>query len=94
MILEVQIKSLIISFLFGIYFSYFIEINYKIIFKLKKIYKILSSFLIVFINAIVYFIILMKINHGIIHPYCILSILLGTIFQHYLHFIIVKTFRK
>lgn len=90
MILEIQIKTLFYSLLFGIYFSFFITLNYKITDKLKKIYKIISSFLVVFINVLFYFLILMKINNGIIHIYAILAILLGVILETYFYHLFEK----
>lgn len=94
MILEVQIKTLFYSFLFGIYFSLFVTINYKMTIKLKKVYRIISTFLVIFINIILYFIMLMKINNGIIHLYSILVIILGSFLEYYIYNLFEKHYKK
>ena len=94
MILAIQIKTLLYSFLFGIYFSIFITLNYRITNKLKKNLKIISTFLVIFINVLFFFLILMKVNNGIIHIYSILAILLGSILEYYLHHLFEKYTKK
>ena len=94
MILEIQIKSLVFSFLFGVYFSYIIRANYKYILSLKKIFRILSTFIIVFSNVLLYFIFLLKINYGIIHTYFIFMIILGVYIEHIINMLIVKKIKK
>ena len=69
MILKVQVISLIISFLYGILF-YVTTYKYK---YYRKIY------LIVFIDTLIYFYALIKVNNGIIHIYMLLMIILGYI---------------
>lgn len=94
MILEIQIKTLVFSFLFGIYFSYMIRINYKYVFSLKKIYKILGTILLITSNILLYFIILLKINNGIIHTYSIFMIVIGTYIEYIINRLIVKCIKK
>ena len=94
MILEIQIKTLIFSFLFGIYFSYMIRINYKYIFSLKKIYRILGTILLVTSNVLLYFIILLKINNGLIHIYSLCMIVFGTYIEHMINTLIEKYIKK
>jgi len=94
MILEIQIKSLVFSFLFGIYFSYMIRINYKFILLLKKTLRILSTFILVISNVLLYFIILLKINYGLLHPYLLLMIVLGVYIEHLINKLIVKYIKK
>lgn len=69
MILKVQVISLIISFLYGILF-------YVTTYKYKYYRKI---FLIVFLDTLIYFYALIKVNNGIIHIYMLLMIILGYI---------------
>lgn len=90
MTLDAQINTLFYSFLFGIYFSLIIDVNYKITLKLKKIYIIISTFLVIFSSVIFYFLILLRINNGIIHPYGIILLLIGCLFEH----IIEKQIKK
>lgn len=94
MTLDIQLKILLISFLFGIYFSLFININYKMIYEVKKIWKILFTFITIFINIVIYFIMLMKINNGIIHIYGILMIVLGVYLEHLIQKAIEKYKKK
>lgn len=94
MILEIQIKSLVFSFLFGIYFSYMIRINYKYILSLNKLFKILGTLILVFSNMLLYFVILLKINYGLIHIYLILMIILGVYIEYIINKLIVKIKKK
>jgi len=94
MILEIQIKSLVFSFLFGMYFSYMIRINYKFILSLKKILRILGTFILVISNVLLYFIILLKINYGLLHIYLILMIMLGVYVEYLINKLIVKYIKK
>ncbi len=94
MILEIQIKSLFFSFLFGIYFSYIIKINYKFILPLNKFFRIIGTLLLIFSNVLIYFLILLKINYGLLHIYLILMIILGVYIEHLLNKLIVKYIKK
>lgn len=80
-------------FFFGIFFEMLNIINYKIIYNHKKIIKILFTFLIIFIQSLLYFYLLLKINNGIIHIYGIFSILVGMISFYYLQKIIKKFYK-
>ena len=75
--LEIQIKSLIFSFLYGGIFYLFMSLNNKNIYNSKGIIKILTNIFFIFDNVLLYFIILKKINNGILHYYFIFSIILG-----------------
>lgn len=77
MSLSVQIFSFIFSFFYGIFFEILLDLNTKIINSSKLFVKIIGTFLFVLFNSILYFIILMKINNGILHIYFFLCILLG-----------------
>ena len=83
--LDIQINSLIFSFTFGIFFSLFLSINYKIIYSSKKIIKFIGTALVVFSSAFLYFIILLNINNAIFHPYEIIMIILGFYIENYIH---------
>ena len=76
MTLETQIKLILFSFCFGIFFHIFLTINYKFIYSCNRIVRIISSFLFVLLNVLLYFILLNKINNGIFHIYSLLIILL------------------
>ena len=83
MILKVQILTLIFSFLFGIIFDLEIKLNYKFIYQEKQIYKIITTFFFVMTNVLLYFIILQKINNGILHIYGIIAIIIGFTLSNY-----------
>lgn len=75
--LVIQIKSICVSFLFGIGLSFLINVNYSFLFSGKKIVKIIGNLLFSFDMALLYFICIKKINQGIIHPYFYILILAG-----------------
>lgn len=77
--LDIQIKSIIFSFLYGIFFSLLLNVNYKFIFDSKGIKKLLINAFFIIDNVLLYFIILRHINDGIIHFYFLLSLVLGSI---------------
>ena len=94
MTLKTQIILLIFSFFYGFLFSIFLNINYKFIYNSNKIIKILSSFFIVMISVLVYFIGIKKINNAILHPYSILMVIIGFFVDICLHRLIAKNLKK
>ena len=92
--IKLQIETLLVSFLYGIFFSFFLGLNYKYIYSDKKIFKIIISFLLIGINVLLYFIILKKINYGIFHVYEILALTTGFCMQNWLAHIIAKRHKK
>lgn len=90
MSLDIQVLTLLVSFLFGIFFSFELELNYKFIYNKNKFIKIFSSFLFIITNVLIYFILLKKVNYGIFHPYTIISIIIGVFAEHYIHVLISK----
>lgn len=85
MILSLQIKSLVISFLFGIIFSINVNINYKFLYNEYKLIRFLFTFIFIIVHVLLYFIILMKINNGYYHIYLILAIIVGFTFEFLIH---------
>ncbi len=92
MSLNTQINTILASFLYGIFFSRMLDINYKFIYEAKKTYRIIISFLFIIVNVLLYFIILRKVNYGILHNYGVLSIIIGVIFDHFIVSKVVKLF--
>lgn len=80
--IKLQIITLIFSFFYGVFFSFFLSLNYKVIYNDKKVFKIISSLFFVIVCVLLYFIILRKINNGIFHIYEILMIILGVIIEN------------
>lgn len=70
--LDIQIKTFLISIIFGIVFSMLTDTFYK-----KKIFNLVLSLITVILFTITYFLFLIKINNGIVHPYYILSFIIG-----------------
>ena len=77
MSLDVQIKTIIISILFGIFLNFFLMFNKKILYN-KNIYiKIIGTFAITILLTFIYFLLLQNVNDGIFHIYEILCITIG-----------------
>lgn len=86
MSLKIQIYSSFFSFLFGIFFSIMLNYCYKKI-KIKNKYgNILFNFLFAIINTFIYYLLLEKINYGILHPYCVISVILGFIVAEFFYY--------
>ena len=75
--LNIQIKLIIFSFIFGFFFSVLLEIFNKKIVKCKMCVKFILSFLVVILSTIVYFEGIKKIGNAIFHIYSIITIVLG-----------------
>lgn len=75
--LLIQLQSLLFSFLFGILFNLVLNSFDLFIYHEKLVIKILSAFLISIFLSVIYFVISMKINQGIIHIYFIGMIIFG-----------------
>lgn len=80
MALEVQIQSLIFSFVYGLFFSFTINLNYKYLFLGKVYWRIMINFLFLLDHTFLYFILLRLINHGVLHFYFFLMLLFGFLF--------------
>lgn len=84
MILSIQLQVLIVSFIYGILFSYLLKLQYQFLFETKFLYKLVVTVLFVLDNCLLYFIILKTINHGMFHPYFLFSLILGFLLGNYL----------
>ena len=92
--LTIQIYSLITSFLFGVIFALELTFFDKLINKLFLVWKFLLSFIFVMLNALVYFLILLLINNGILHIYFFISIVIGYFAFNKLFTLLFTHFRK
>ena len=79
MVLNLQILSFTVSFLYGIFFNLTLRISSKYIYSSFMFLKIVSSFLFVIFHTLLYFLILIHINYGYLHFYFFLFILFGYI---------------
>ena len=75
--LNIQIKLIIFSFIFGFFFSVVLEIFNKKVDKCKKYVKLILSFLVVILSTIIYFEGIRRIGNAIFHIYAILMIIVG-----------------
>lgn len=84
MILLDQIRSLFFSFIYGMFFSFTLKINYKYLISNNLFFKIVLSFLFILDHVLLYFILISRINNGIIHIYFFFFFILGLLFYIYL----------
>lgn len=77
--LELQIQSLISSFVYGMYLSLTYNLLYKYLYANINVVKIITNALYTIINVIIYFLLLQFINEGIVHPYFLICLLIGFI---------------
>ena len=80
--LDIQIQSLLVSFIFGLCFSYLVRIQYKYLFKSKIYIKISLTFLLVLDFFLLYFLVLRTINNGIFNYYFGIMLIVGYIFGY------------
>lgn len=77
MSLIVQIKTIVLSLLYGVFIFYFLLINKKILYNKNLFVKIMGTISIVFLITLLYFLLLKNINSGYFHIYEILLIILS-----------------
>lgn len=80
MVLNLQIYSLVFSFLYGIVLYYILKIDKKILLINNNILKISLNLILIIITSILYFLGLLYINNAYIHFYLYLSIIFGYLF--------------
>ena len=90
MSLDIQLITLFVSFAYGVFLYFVFLLNSKILYNDKLFIKIMGSFLLVLDGVLLYFIILLRINNGICHPYCLILLSIG----FYLTYRIVKKVKK
>lgn len=93
MILDVQIKLILFSFIYGIFLAGILDLSSKYIYNKKRLVKIIFTSIYVFINVILYFGILQIINYGILHYYSFLAIIIGYMLENYIKIKINKNTR-
>ena len=75
--LEVQIQSMIFSFVYGLFFSFLLNLNYRVLFTSKKYIQVIGNLFFIIDNVLLYFILLRYINNGVLHLYFLLLVVLG-----------------
>lgn len=75
--LNIQIKLILFSFIFGMLFKVFeIKLD-KYLHKQKQIFNIMNSFTLILFFSLLYFYNIELIVDGILHPYSIILVILG-----------------
>lgn len=75
--LNIQLKLITFSFVFGMLFKYFVIKLDKYIHHKNQLYGIINSFSLIMFFALLYFYNIEHIANGILHPYSLLLIVLG-----------------
>ncbi len=92
--LSIQIKLIVFSFIFGFFFSIYIEyFNNKTI-KCKNIVKFTLTIISFFLCTYIYFKGIERIGNSIFHIYSIFSIIIGFIFYDILIRLIANSSKK
>lgn len=92
--LNIQIKLIIFSFIFGFFFSILIEIFNKKTENCKKSVKLILSFLVVFLSTLIYFEGINRIGNAIFHIYSVITIVIGFISYDFLLRLIANKTKK
>lgn len=74
---NIQIVSLLFSFLFGIIFYYLTRVNYKLIENLRKLYANIITIVFTLDMVLIYSVLIYRINNGYYHIYFLSLVLLG-----------------
>lgn len=82
--LNLQLQTLIVSFAYGILFSYLFKLQYHFLFEGKLFYRALITLLFIFDTSLLYFLILKLINQGIFHLYFLFVLIIGFFVGSYL----------
>ena len=91
MTLNIQIICLFVSFLYGIFIYFILEILKKYIYNKRIFIKIIFSLFFSLFISIIYFILLLYVNNGILHVYFFMMIVVGYTLAN---FVYVKLFVK
>jgi hypothetical protein len=88
--IKIQLLSFLFSFLFGIFFYFTSFINYKMIKNYSVIFRYLISLFYALDIALLYILMMYKINYGVIHIYFVMILFVG----YYMGMIYCKKLRK
>lgn len=83
MILIYQIKSLSLSFIYGIFFAFTLFKFRNILFNNKKIFNIILNLLFMIDHVLLFFILIRFIDNSKLHIYMFPVFILGIIFYRY-----------
>lgn len=88
--LSIQIKLIISSFIFGVFFAISFKLCHKLLYGFKTVVNIIDTFLFLGIMSFIYFWMIEYVSDGIFHVYSLLSVLVG----FYLFAIIANKIKK
>ncbi len=80
MSLLLQIRSILFSFIYGIFFVFTFNLNKKCFLDKNKIFSFIISFLFIINHVLIYFLCIRLINNAILNIYFLFSFLLGILF--------------
>ena len=83
MILIIQIKTIFLSFIYGMFIKFLFDINKKLLLSKNIIFKICINLLFVIDNVLLFFILIRLINNSKLHIYYVPFFILGIIFYKY-----------
>ena len=81
--IEIQIQSIIVSFVYGMFSSLIYNLLYLFLYSNNNILRIISNLLYTFFIFTLFFYLMLLINNASIHPYFILVFITGFIFGNY-----------
>lgn len=88
--LNIQINLIFFSLIYGLIFSLFLDLNYKLLHHKNIIIKYISTIFCTIISVITYFYGIQKICYGILHIYSLILIIIGFI----IHNLVLKLIEK
>lgn len=80
--LKIQLLSLFVSFIFGIFLFFMVKLNYKYLFSSFNKKRIFFNFIFSLDFSLLYFLVLYYINDGILHLYFLLLIIFGFLLSY------------
>lgn len=87
---QLQLLSFLVSFLFGIFFSFTSRFHYNLVFSLKSVLRYLLTFLYILDISLIYILLLYYINHGILHIYFVFITFIGYFVEKHLTLTVKK----
>ena len=85
MSLDNQLQLLVVSFLYGIFVFFTLEINAKFIYNLRKFFRYPITFLFSLLHSLLYFLILLFLNYGYLHIYGIIMTFLSFLLTSFIY---------
>ena len=77
MSLIIQIQTIAYTFLFGLYIAFIFNLLYRVLFTKSVVLNLVSNFMFVALNSVLYFYLLFLIDSGRIHIYLLFIFLIS-----------------